>query len=107
MLTKIKEDPHFLDTGVTMDESWVYCYDPELKCQSSAWVAKGEARPMKVAQPRAVGKVLLVSFFDAKGMVHYEYQQRTINRDLSFQTQTLNFQETWVQVPQGVHPTHG
>ncbi len=82
MLAKIKEDPHFLETVITMDESWVYCYNPELKCQSSAWLAKGEPRPMKVAHPRAVGKVLLVSFFDAKGMVHHEYLRRMVNTEI-------------------------
>lgn len=62
MLAKIKEEPSFLETVVTMDESWVYSYDPELKCQSNAWLRKGEARPLKVAHPRTVGKVLLVFF---------------------------------------------
>lgn len=70
MLAKLRSELHFLEYIVTTDEMWVYCYDPELKTQSSAWLAKGEQRPVKVACPRAVGKVLLISFFDCKGVIH-------------------------------------
>ncbi len=68
MLQKLRSEPHFLDYVVTTDKSWMYCYDPELKNQSSAWLAKGEQRPVKVARPRTVGKLLLISFFDSKGV---------------------------------------
>ncbi len=81
-LTKINFDTKFLSSVITMDESWVYCYDPELKSQSDQWVKKGERRPVKSACPRAVGKVLLVSFFDVKGIVYREYLRRTINSEI-------------------------
>ena len=35
MLELINSDPAVLDTLVTSDESWIYCYDPETKRQSS------------------------------------------------------------------------
>ncbi len=78
MLNRLQSEPHFLDYVVTTDESWMYCYDPELKNQSSAWLAKGEQRPVKVARPRTVGKLLLISFFDSKGVIHWEYQRGTL-----------------------------
>ena len=31
----INSDPAVLDSLVTCDESWIYCYDPETKRQSS------------------------------------------------------------------------
>lgn len=79
MLSKLRSEPHFLKYIVMTDEMWIYCYDLELKTQSSAWLAKGEAKPTKVARPRAVGKLLLISFFDSKGVIHWEYQRGTLN----------------------------
>ena len=35
MVELINLDPAFLDALVTCDESWIYCYDPETKRQSS------------------------------------------------------------------------
>ncbi len=79
MLTKLRSEPHFLEYIITTDETWVYCYDPELKTQSTAWLAKGEPRPIKISQPRAIGKLLLISFFDCKEVIHWEYQRGTLN----------------------------
>ncbi len=81
MLDKLRQDPHFLDSVITMDESWMYCYDPETKRQSSVWLCSGEQRPWKAMRPRTVGKLLLVSFFNHKGMVHWEYLCGTLSSD--------------------------
>ena len=35
MVELINSDPAVLDALVTCDESWIYCYDPETKRQSS------------------------------------------------------------------------
>ena len=35
MVELINSDPAVLDALVTRDESWIYCYDPETKRQSS------------------------------------------------------------------------
>lgn len=68
-------DPGFLKKVITMDESWIYVYDPETKAQSSQWLPKGSEgkRPVKFLRARATGKVLLVSFFDYKGLIHREF----------------------------------
>ena len=36
MVELINSDPQVLDALVTCDESWIYCYDPETKRQSSS-----------------------------------------------------------------------
>ena len=36
MVELINLDPQVLDALVTCDESWIYCYDPETKIQSSS-----------------------------------------------------------------------
>ena len=79
MLDKLRAEPDFLNDVITMDESWMYCYDPETKRQSSVWQTSGEQRPWKPMRPRSVGKLLLVSFFDHKGMVHWEYVRGTLS----------------------------
>ena len=41
MVKLINSDPAVLDALVTCDESWIYCYDPETKRQSSQWKHAG------------------------------------------------------------------
>ena len=47
MVELINSDPTVLDALVTCDESWIYCYDPEIKRQSSQWKHAGFPRPKK------------------------------------------------------------
>ncbi len=82
ILETLRHNPDFLKTVVTMDESWVYLYDPELKCQSAEWLPKNAPRPSKPRRGRATGKCLLVSFFDWHGLIHHEYlRNQTIDSD--------------------------
>ncbi len=73
MLRITRINPGFLKCIVTMDETWVYMYDPASKVQSSEWLATGDPRPSKSRRTRAVGKCMLLTFFDWKGMIYYEY----------------------------------
>ncbi len=73
MLTKIRNQPSFLKKIVTMDEAWCYQYDPELKRQASQWLSPGDPRPTHVRRTISVKKIMLVVFFDFKGMLHYEF----------------------------------
>ena len=42
MVELINSDPAVLDALVSCDESWIYCYDPETKRQSSQWKHTGQ-----------------------------------------------------------------
>ena len=53
MVKPINSDPAVLDALVTCDESWIYCYDPETKRQSSQWKHAGSPRPKKVRQSKS------------------------------------------------------
>jgi histone-lysine N-methyltransferase SETMAR len=44
---QIENDPVFISTIITGDESWVYGYDPETKQQSSQWKMPNSLRPKK------------------------------------------------------------
>ncbi len=73
MLRQTHQDPLFLSSIITMDESWVYLYDPLLRNQASEWLTKADPRPVHCNRERTTGKVLLVSFFDQKGVIHREF----------------------------------
>ena len=45
------------------DESWIYCYDPETKRQSSQWKHAGSPRPKKARQCKSTHKLLMTFFF--------------------------------------------
>lgn len=66
---------------VTIDESWVHHYTPEMKKQSMEWRKKGENPPRKAYAVKSAGKVMLTAFWDAKGLILSDYLQkgRTIN----------------------------
>lgn len=82
MLRQIELEPGFLKCVISMDESFMYMCDPLCKAQASEWIAKGSTNwLMQVQRERATGKVLLVSFFDHKGLVHREFLcGQTVNR---------------------------
>ena len=48
LLEYFRRDPHdFLSRLVTMDETWLYHYDPETKQQAMEWQHNGSPRPQK------------------------------------------------------------
>ena len=47
IVKQINSDPAVLDALVTCDESWIYCYDPETKRQSSQRKHAGFSRPKR------------------------------------------------------------
>ena len=63
MVKLINSDPAVLDALVTCDESWIYCYDPETKRQSSQWKHAGSPRPKKARQSKFKHKPLMILFF--------------------------------------------
>ena len=67
MVELINSDPAVLDALVTSDESWIYCYDPETKRQSSQWKHAGSPKPKKARQSKSTHKLLMIPFFDSTG----------------------------------------
>ena len=65
------------------DESWVYCYDPETKGQSSQWKHAGSPRPKKARQSKSTHKLLMIPFFDSTGMIymHWVPTGQTVNKE--------------------------
>ena len=65
MVQLINSDPAVLDALVTCDESWIYCYDPETKRQSSQWKHAGSSRPKKARQSKSTHKLFMIPFLTA------------------------------------------
>ena len=58
ILEFFRRDPNdFLSRLVTMDETWLYQYDPETEQQSVEWWHSGSPRPQKFRVQKAAGKV--------------------------------------------------
>jgi hypothetical protein len=68
-----RDDPNFISSIMTGDETWVYDYDPETKQQSSQWMSPISPRPEKARQVRGNVKSMLIIFFDIQGIVYKEY----------------------------------
>lgn len=68
---------------VTGDETWIYSYEPETKCQSRVWVFQDENKPTKVIRSRSVSKKMIASFFQISGHVATMVleDRRTVNAD--------------------------
>ena len=83
MVELINSDPAVLDALVTCDESWIYCYDPEIKRQSSQWKHAGSPRPKKARQSKFTHKLLMIPFFDSTGMIymHWVPTGQTVNKE--------------------------
>ena len=76
-------NPAVLDALVTCDESWIYCYEPETKRQSSQWKQAGSPRPKKARQSKSTHKLLMIPFFDSNGMtnIHWVPTRQTVNKE--------------------------
>jgi len=60
-----RPDPNeFLSRLVTMDETWLYHYDPETKQQSMEWRHSGSPRPKKFRVQKSARKVLATILWD-------------------------------------------
>ena len=68
---------------VTMDETWLYLYDPETKQQSMEWPHSSSPQPKKFRVQNSAGKVLSSIFWDQDGILLIDYlpKGQTIKED--------------------------
>jgi len=84
VLEFFRRDPNdFLSRLVTMDETWLYHYDPETKQQSMEWRHSGSTRPKKFQVQKSAGKFLASIFCDQDGilLINYVPNGQTINAE--------------------------
>ncbi|GBP83780.1 Putative uncharacterized protein FLJ37770 [Eumeta japonica] len=71
---------------VTGEESWIFCYHPEIKRRSVQWVFSFEELPTKVRRGRSVGgrKKMVAFSFGMRGLyetIVLEYKKKAVNAD--------------------------
>ena len=73
----------FLLQLVTVDETWLYHYDPQTKQKSMKWWHSGSLCPKKFRVLKSTGKVLASIFWDQDGILHIDYlpKGQTINAE--------------------------
>jgi len=84
LLEFFRRDPNdFLSRLMTMDETWLYHYDPETKQQSVGWRHSGSPHPKKFRVQKSARKVLASISWDQDGILLTDYlsKVRTINAE--------------------------
>jgi len=68
---------------VTIDETWLYQYDPEIKQQSVEWRHSGSPHPKKFRVQKCAGKFLATIFWDQEDILLIDYlpKDQTINAE--------------------------
>ena len=58
---------------MTVDETWVYYYEPENNAQNRQWVGPGSPMPKKFKTQPSAGKVMARVYWDAKGVIMLDF----------------------------------
>jgi len=76
---------------VSMDETWLYHYDPETKQQSVEWRHSGSPHPKKFRVQKSAGKVLASIFWDEDGilLIAHLSKGQTINAEYEYYSSLL------------------
>jgi len=69
----LERQDDILGRVITGDETWIYQYDPKTKQQSAQWKTANFPQPKKFHQSKSRVKTMLLTFFDIRGIVHYEF----------------------------------
>lgn len=73
LVATARNDPNFMRSIVTGDETWCFQYDPESKRQSAVWKAPSSPKAQKTRRVPSKIKTMLITFFDSKGIIHKEF----------------------------------
>ena len=64
-----KCDLRRLEEVVTVDETWIYHFQPDSKAKNKVWVPSEGDRPVIVRRCKTLNRMLYAIFFDLKGPV--------------------------------------
>ena len=91
---------------VTMDETWLYCYDPKTKQKSIEWRHSGSPRPKNIRVQKSTGKYLVPISWGEDGifLIYYLPKGQTINAEyyslkghhFSSDAEVIAAAETWL-----------
>jgi len=69
----LERQDDILGRVTTGDKTCVYQYDPETKRQSAQWKTANSPRPKKFRRSKSRVKTKMLTYFDIRGIVHYEF----------------------------------
>ena len=71
----------FLRRFITMDDTWIHHFTPEIKEQSKQWTERGDWAPKKAKTILSAGKVMTSVYWDARRIILIDYlpKGKTIN----------------------------
>ena len=69
----MEKQGNILGRVITGDEMWIYQYDPETKRQIAQWKTPNYPRPKEFRRSKSRVKIMLLHFFDIRGIAHYEF----------------------------------
>ncbi len=73
ILGMLRRSPTLPSRILTGDESFFHVYDPAARQTTAAWLECNETRPSKVRGSKWSKKVMLIVFWDSKGVVLHEF----------------------------------
>ena len=73
ILNRANSDPIFMERIIASDETSVYEFDMQTGQQPLKWRTKDKSKPKKRRQSRSKFKVMLIVFFDIRGLVHHDF----------------------------------
>ena len=82
ILEQLETEPSLVKRVVTGDDPWIFEYDPLTKRQWLEWKSALSPRPKKARVFKSKTKLMLIAFFDVRGIVRAELlpQGQTINQ---------------------------
>ncbi|GFW69055.1 HTH_48 domain-containing protein [Trichonephila clavipes] len=76
MLEHIANESNLLESVVTRDETWIFTYDAESKCQLMQWKSPQSPRPKKERMSESKFKVMLIVFINTNRIVIIEIREK-------------------------------
>ena len=66
---------------ITTDEAWFYLHEPGSRTENKQWITADENHPQVALRSRNCAKMMVIPFFDIRGLVDTQYfENRTITR---------------------------
>ena len=67
------EGDNLLNNIITIDETWVRAYEPELKRESAEWRHEGSSQRQKFRQNPSPVKLMVILAYDVQGVMLYHF----------------------------------